>query len=422
MLATPEIIRQANQQQTLAEALPRWLSEVPLYQGIAGLGLDGNTIEDTVGNLPLITKQDIRRDFPRNFLRAGQDLETLLEADLVELEHTSGTSSDRTSLLLGRGWWAEQERRALRLNGLINRVQTENPDARRVNLSSPSCNGDICYRGVPSQQDRTLGGTLVCSLSRHPWLWGERDLRRIVREVLEWRPVFLDLDPVYGIALARYCERNGIKLPGLEFIICSYEFLSVNHRRILERVFRVPVFNLYGSTETGHLLMENEQGEMVPSLETAMLETIAPDQQGVGELIVTTLTNDYMPLVRYRIGDLVCPLPRPFYSAYELHGRVADALVTAEGVVRTVRQVDACFAGLEGVAHYQLRQEAPDRYTLWFIPDGAKLPAAVIRELRGRLRDLLGSGTQLGFKRTDHLLSELSGKFRLTLPSPAGRF
>ena len=98
----------------------------------------------------------------------------------------------------------------------------------------------------------------------------------------------------------------------MKFILGSYEFVSVVHRRILERVFGVPVFNLYGSTETGHLLMENECGEMKPGLETAFLENVEPDERGVGHLVVTTLTNDYMPLVRYRIGDLVERQERPY--------------------------------------------------------------------------------------------------------------
>lgn len=417
MLATPELIRQSNQQQKLAESLPRWLAEVPLYQANGGLDLGSGGIEATVGKLPLITKADIRRDFPRNFLRAGLELDALLEAELVELEHTSGTSSDRTPLLLARGWWAEQEQRALRLNGLVDRVLTEMPDARRVNLSSPTCNGDICYRGVPSLNERILGSTLVTSLSRQPWLWGERDLRRIVREVLDWQPVFLDVDPVYGVVFARYCERQGLELPGLQFIICSYEFLSANHRRILERAFKVPVFNLYGSTETGHLLMENELGEMVPSLETALLEIVAPNQCGVGDLIVTTLTNEYMPLVRYRIGDLVRAASRSFYSAYELHGRLADALIAPDGLMRTLRQVDDCFAGCSGVAHYQLRQAGPDRYALWYIPDGEELTAPTGFELRARLQNLFGPRVQIALKATDCLLSEPSGKFRLTLPA-----
>ena len=124
-------------------------------------------------------------------------------------------------------------------------------------------------------------------------------------EISDWSPQFLDVDPVHGVRFALYCEQHGIKFPSLKFILCSYEFVSVVHRKILARVFGVPVFNLYGSTETGHLLMENERGEMKPSYDTAFLEIVNADARGIGELVVTTLTNDYMPLLRYRIGDLV---------------------------------------------------------------------------------------------------------------------
>ena len=89
----------------------------------------------------------------------------------------------------------------------------------------------------------------------------------------------------------------------------------------------MPVFNLYGSTETGHLLMETERGEMRPSLETALLEVLNTDARGIGELAVTTLTNDFMPLIRYRIGDLVERHERPYYTSYVVHGRAADAFV-----------------------------------------------------------------------------------------------
>ena len=123
-------------------------------------------------------------------------------------------------------------------------------------------------------------------------------------EAVVWNPEFLDVDPVYGVAFALYCEREGIRLPNLKFIIASYEFVSVVHRAILQRVFDVPVFNLYGSTETGHLLMEVENGEMRLSTETGFLELSDPDARGVGDLVVTTLSNNYMPLIRYRIGDL----------------------------------------------------------------------------------------------------------------------
>ena len=108
MLATPELLREAALPYRLGEVLPRWLNEVPLYQRLRPLPQSArpSVSLDDLRRLPLITKYDIRRDFPRNFLRAGAALDTLLDQDVVELEHTSGTSEERTPLVLGRGWWA----------------------------------------------------------------------------------------------------------------------------------------------------------------------------------------------------------------------------------------------------------------------------------------------------------------------------
>jgi len=419
MLATPELIQEAALPYRLGQVLPRWLSEVPLYRRAGALPqLRGEAVTlAELGRLPLITKEDIRRDFPRNFLRAGVELDALLDEDLVELEHTSGTSEQRTPLLLGRGWWAEQEERALRLNPLVAAVLDEFPSARRVTINSPVCSGDICYSGVPSRADRIVGNALFVSLSRYPFLWSEAELARMAAEAVEWQPQFLDVDPVYGTLFALYCERRGIRLPSLRFILASYEFVSVAHRRILERVFGVPVFNLYGSTETGHLLMEVGHAEMRPSLETALLEALNTDGQGISELAVTTLTNDFMPLIRYRIGDLVERHQRPYSTSYLVHGRAADAFVTADGKRVTTWQIDQCLADLPGVAHYQLCERAGGGWLLRFAPDIAAPTAAETDELRRRLAQLLGAGGKLVIEQTDLLVPESSGKFRLGYPA-----
>jgi phenylacetate-CoA ligase len=419
MLATPELIQEAALPYRLGRLLPRWLREVPLYQRPGGLvQLSGEAVSlAELHRLPLITKQDIRHNFPRNFLRAGVELDTLLDQDLVELEHTSGTSEERTPLLLGRGWWAEQEERALRVNPFVAGVLDEFPGARRVTINSPVCSGDICYSGVPSRADRVVGNALFVSLSRYPFLWAEAELARMAAETLEWQPQFLDVDPVYGVLFALYCERRGIRLPSLRFILGSYEFVSVVHRRILERAFVVPVFNLYGSTETGHLLMETTPGEMRPSLETALLEVLNTDSQGISELAVTTLTNDFMPLIRYRIGDLVERHERPYYTSYLLHGRAADAFIAADGRRVTTWQIDQCLADLSGVAHYQLCERAGGEWLLRFVPDLTAPGAKAIEELRQRLARLLGVNGKLAVQQTDLLVPESSGKFRLGYPA-----
>lgn len=417
MLATVETIREAVQIHRLGELLPRWLREVPLYQGLGGKLANSDSTFDRQAfeALPVITKREIRANFPANFLRPGVDLEDLQEQGLVEVEHTSGTSEERTALILGQGWWAEQERRSLELNPFVSEVLSRG-NTRRVTINSPSCSNDVCYTGVPSMADRIVGNSLYISLSRYPFLWGDSDFARMAAETVEWNPEFLDVDPVYGVAFALYCERKGIRLPKLKFILASYEFVSVTHRAILQRVFNVPVFNLYGSTETGHLLMEVENGEMQASTETGFLELVNTDPRGVGDLLVTTLSNDYMPLIRYRIGDLAKRRERPYCNRYQVHGRVADALTTRDGRRVTVWDLDQCFAGIRGIAHYQVSQPSADTFRLRHVPDAKATGPDALRELQGRLGDLLGGVEVIQLEQVEGLLPESSGKFRLCYP------
>src|SRR5260370_40751023 len=118
MLATPELLQEAAQPHCLAETLARCRGQVPLYGRGEPLtpGVESAVVSKDWRRWPLITKEDIREGFPANFLGSGVQLEDLLDRDVVELEHPSGTSEERTPLLLPRGWWAEQELRALQLN------------------------------------------------------------------------------------------------------------------------------------------------------------------------------------------------------------------------------------------------------------------------------------------------------------------
>jgi phenylacetate-CoA ligase len=405
MLATPELMREKAQLARVNRLLPRW-HDVPLYQA-AGAG-------DFFGR-PLIGKRELRANFPNNFLRPGQDLDALLASKSVELEHTSGSSEERTAVLFGRGWWNEQEARVLRLNHFVARVLEAHPNARRASLVPPVCNGLVCFSNFMSKAERTVGTTLFVNQARIPFLLTEADFARMAGEISEWSPQFFDLDPVHGAWFALYCERNGIKFPSLKFILCSYEFVSVTHRKILQRVFGVPVLNLYGSTETGHLLMENEHGEMKASLENVFYEIVEPDARGVGSLVVTTLTNEVMPLVRYRIGDLAERCERPYTTDYFIHGRARDALLRRDGERVTTLEADRCFAEADGILHYQLRQNENGDCHLQFIPDREPPSAETLKKVTAQLQDLLQLEGSIATELVKMLPPLTSGKFRLTL-------
>jgi phenylacetate-CoA ligase len=369
---------------------------------------------DCFQKLPLMAKPEMRNNFPKNFLPAGQTIELLLEKNLIELEHTSGTSSERLPVIFGRGWWNAQEERALRLNNFVAKILDEFPDARRATITSPACNGLTCPTVWMSREQRTFGNALFVNLARIPFLVSEADLLHMAAEISDWSPQFLDVDPVHGARFALYCEQHGIKFPSLKFILCSYEFVSVVHRKILARVFGVPIFNLYGSTETGHLLMENERGQMKPSYDTAFLEIVDAGARGIGDLVVTTLTNDYMPLLRYRIGDLVEHNVQPYGNHFTVHGRARDALTSHDGQRVTTWEVDQCFAEINGITHYELRQNENGECVLRFVPDGAGPTKEELCRLTSQLEALLKSSAEIKTETMPVLVPAASGKFRLT--------
>jgi phenylacetate-CoA ligase len=179
----------------------------------------------------------------------------------------------------------------------------------------------------------------------------------------------------------------------------------------MERVFGVPVINLYGSSETGHLLVEAD-GLMRPSPETALLETT--NEEGIGELLVTTLTNPYLPLLRYEIGDYVERLP----DGYRVHGRKRDALRGADGRLLTTRMIDQAFAGQTGIAHYQVRQKPDGTAHLFLLPE---IPGQTLTSNQAELTAKLGRllGTAVTSSTVDLIAPEDSGKFRLTVREAA---
>jgi phenylacetate-CoA ligase len=411
MLATPEVIRETSQLARLEELLPRWRN-LPLYQNSLGRAECKNFAFDCFKNLPLIAKREMRADFPRNFLPGNETVETLLEKNLIELEHTSGTSEERLPVIFARGWWDAQEATALRLNDFVAKVLDEHPGIRRATITSPACNGLTCPTVWMSRDQRTIGNALFVNLARIPFLLSEKELAHMAAEIADWAPQFLDVDPVHGMRFALYCEQNGIKFPSLKFILCSYEFVSLVHKKILARVFGVPIFNLYGSTETGHLLMENTRGEMKPAYETAFLEIVDVDARGLGALVVTTLTNDFMPLVRYRIGDLAEKISQPYGNSFVIHGRARDALKSRAGQLVTTWQVDQLFAETNGIAHYELRQEENGNGVLRFVPDANPPTENDLRQIISRLESLLGFEAKTELMKV--LVPAASGKFRLT--------
>jgi phenylacetate-coenzyme A ligase PaaK-like adenylate-forming protein len=105
----------------------------------------------------------------------------------------------------------------------------------------------------------------------------------------------------------------------LRAVLSSGEPLSPDLRRTVETRFGCAVFDHYGLTETGfgggvecaaHAGYHLREADLY--VEICCPATSAPLPEGEpGEIVVTTLFRQAMPLVRYRTGDAAAMLPGP---------------------------------------------------------------------------------------------------------------
>ena len=113
---------------------------------------------------------------------------------------------------------------------------------------------------------------------------------------------------IYLLALT--LQRNSLhpNYPA-QVIVAAAERLEKYQREVIENVFGLPVVERYGSRDVGQMAyqMPGNQKEMQIDRAYCLLEPDGePDENGLAPILVTTLRNQAMPLLRYRIEDLAC--------------------------------------------------------------------------------------------------------------------
>ena len=144
---------------------------------------------------------------------------------------------------------------------------------------------------------------------------------------------------------------------------------SDKQRNTIQDAFKCKVFDQYGSAESVVFAGECEYGSKHIAMEYGVVEILTKDgeiqSEGEGELIVTSLLNDVMPLIRYRIGDLgkvswkECECGRHTPVLEELYGKVGAVIVSEDKTVPTAA-IAIAFEYLTHVKKSQLIQNKPN--------------------------------------------------------------
>ncbi|MEN8693324.1 MAG: phenylacetate--CoA ligase family protein [Akkermansiaceae bacterium] len=170
------------------------------------------------------------------------------------------------------------------------------------------------------------------------------------------RPEVLCCTPTYGLRLAEFGDAKSL---GVKKLIVAGEpggSLTEVRARLLE-AWGAEVIDHHGMTEVGPVTVGDREDPTLLKIrhESYFCEVINQDEQGVGELVLTTLGRYGSPLLRYRTGDLVKPVETPNGLALKggIIGRVDD-MVVVRGVNLYPGAVEDIVRQVSGVTEYEV--------------------------------------------------------------------
>jgi phenylacetate-CoA ligase len=180
--------------------------------------------------------------------------------------------------------------------------------------------------------------------------------------------------PSYALAIAEVAEHQGVdlRLSALEVGLFGAEPWSEALRQEIEVRLGLTAVDLYGLSEImgPGVACECQERAGLHGWEDHFLfevidpETNAPVPDGrAGELVITTLTKEALPMLRYRTRDITrvrrapCACGRTHLRLLRITGRSDDMLII-RGVNVYPSQVEAVLVGMTHIApHYQLLVE-----------------------------------------------------------------
>lgn len=184
----------------------------------------------------------------------------------------------------------------------------------------------------------------------------------------------------YTGRLIEVMEKMNVELPSLKIGIFGAETVTTAMMEKLSRRLGIDVFNIYGMTETGGvgtLGMDCRAHEGIHVWEDHYyIEVIDPNTKQtlpdgeVGELVVTSLTREALPVIRFKTGDLTrivsrekCVCGRTHVRIDQISGRTDDMLIV-KGVNFFPSQVEQALLEIPGVhSEYQIVMEEKDGLT-----------------------------------------------------------
>ena len=365
----------------------------------AGINPDDLRSLDDVSQLPFTVKTDLRDHYPFGMFARPVNA-------LARLHASSGTTGRPTVV----GYtsedldtWADLMARSLAAAGV-----------RAGDVVHNAYGYGLFTGGLGAHDGATRLGCVVVPMSGGA-------TERQVALLMDFRARVLCSTPSYALAIAEVAEAQGVDLrsSGLAIGMFGAEPWSQAMRIEIEARLGLKAVDIYGLSEImgPGVACECECRNGLHGWEDHFLfEVIDPDsgqpcpEGAAGELVITTLTKQALPMLRYRTRDITrlstapCDCGRTHLRILRIAGRNDDMLII-RGVNVYPSQIEAVLIGRPHLApHYQLvveRHGSLDQLTVEVeVQPGvdAALHAAIARDVAHHLKSMVGISTTVVVK------------------------
>ena len=317
------------------------------------------SLED-IFRFPLVTRADLRANFPYGFLSISLE-------EVVRLHTSTGTTGKPKAIFFTQNDLEASAKliaRSMRITG-----------ARQGDVFQNMMSYGLFTGGLIFHYGAEKLGLLVIPA-------GTGNTERQIGLMRDFQTTIVHLTPSYALYLADVIEDLGLNPRDdlhLRLAYLGAEPHSEETRARVEEIFGIKAYNSYGLSEMNGPGVAFEcpyQQGMHLWEDSFLMEIIDPDtgeprREGEeGELILTSLNREAMPIIRYRTGDLTyiypesCPCGRTHRRIARIRGRVDDMFIL-KGVNVFPSEVERILMGMPEVGrNYQIvleREKSKDK-------------------------------------------------------------
>ena len=258
----------------------------------------------------------------------------------------------------------------------------------------------------------------------------EKDMRDYIEILNRHQPKLIQAYAQSIFEIAKFAKKNNIYVKKQNAIHLGAGTVYAFMRNLIEEVFGCKAYNSYGSREVGPIASEcSKQNGLHIMMEHTVVEVLnkkgEPCKYGEqGEIVVTTLNNYSMPLIRYKIGDIgileeytECKCGCSYPKLEKVVGRTTDIFKTVSGSV----VVPEYFIHLIGVVNnrgsiklFQVVQEALDRVVVKIVKDG-EIKEEELSDIKEKIRLVMGKECEVVFEFVSEIAKTKTGKFLYTV-------